>query len=110
MVKHDFVCDSCNTTVQDTDTHKSHVCPICKADMRWDLMGIGIHGNYRFPIHSDALAINPNQCAEHRKLFPNIKLDKQNRPIFDNGVDNQNYLDKCNLVKNRQKIKPKSNS
>lgn len=109
MVVHDFVCDDCNISVQDTDTRESHVCSGCGKNMRWDLIGIGIQGNYRFPVHSDALAINPNQRAEHEQMFPNIRIDKQNRPIFENGVDHQNYLDKCNLVKNRQKIKPKSN-
>jgi hypothetical protein len=58
-------------------------------------------------IHSDSLAINPSQRKEHEKLFPNIKLDNQCRPIFDNFQSHQKYLDKCNLVKERKKIKPK---
>lgn len=110
MIIHNFACDACNITVQDTNTREVHVCPECRGSMRWDLTGIGIHGNYLHPVHSDALAINPNQRAEHRRLFPNIELDGQNRPIFDNFVDHEAYLKKCNLVKNRQKIKPKSNS
>ena len=58
-------------------------------------------------IHSDSLAIAPSQRAEHEKLFSNIKLDAQCRPIFDNYRDHQNYLNKCNLVKERKKIKPR---
>ena len=58
-------------------------------------------------IHSDSLAISPDQRAEHLQKFPNIKLDSQNRPVFDNFQNHQKYLDKCNLVKERKKIKPK---
>ena len=58
-------------------------------------------------IHSDSLAINPSQRAEHEKLFPNIKLDSQCRPVFDNFSSHEKYLKKCNLVKERKKIKPK---
>jgi len=58
-------------------------------------------------IHSDSLAIAPSQRAEHEKLFPDIKLDSQCRPVFDNFQDHQTYLDKCNIVKERKKIKPK---
>lgn len=58
-------------------------------------------------IHSDSLAINPLQRAEHLKLFPNIKLDSQCRPVFDNFSAHEKYLKKCNLVKERKKVKPK---
>lgn len=58
-------------------------------------------------IHSDSLAISPSQRNEHLKAFPNIKLDNQCRPIFDNYRDHKNYLDKCNVVKERKKIRPK---
>lgn len=104
--EHTFVCDNCTTVIQDTDTKCVHICPVCGTEMRWDL-NIAIHGNYKHPIHSDALAISPDQRAEHEKTFPNIRLDGQNRPVFDNFVDHQNYLDKCGIVKLRQKTKRK---
>ena len=106
MIIHTFICDNCGTTVQDTNTNGVHKCPACDDEMRWDL-NIAIHGNYEHPIHSDALAINPDQRAEHQRLFPNIRLDKQNRPIFDNFMSHENYLKKCGLVKLSQKIKIK---
>jgi len=40
-------------------------------------------------------------------MFPNIELDNQNRPVFDNFQSHQKYLNKCNLVKERKKVKPK---
>ena len=64
-------------------------------------------GDYKRAVHSNSLAIAPSQRAEHLKLFPNIKLDNQHRPVFDNFQSHQRYLDKCNLVKERKKIKPK---
>ncbi len=107
MVIHHFTCDDCVITVEDTNTKGVHSCPRCGGDMRWNL-NIGIHGNYKNPIHSDSLAINPSQRAEHEKLFPNIRIDKQNRPVFENYVDHENYLKKTGHVKLPKKIKPKS--
>lgn len=106
MPIHNFVCDDCMTLIQDEDTKCIHVCPDCGNDMRWDL-NIGIHGNYRIPIHSDSLAISPDQRAEHEQRYPYIELDKQNRPIFDNFSAHEKYLKECNVVKERQKLKPK---
>lgn len=104
MALHNFVCDECNVIVQDTTSKGIHKCPECGRDMRWDIK-VAIHGNYRNPIHSDALAINPCQRAEHEKLFPNIRIDKQNRPVFDNFVDHEDYMKKCNIRKVPQKIR-----
>ena len=73
--------------------------------MRWDLKGIAIHGNYERPIHSDALAVHPDQRAEHEKKFPYIELDKQNRPIFDNFVRHEKYLKEIGCVKEPQKLR-----
>lgn len=69
------------------------------------ICNVAIHGNYKNPIHSDSLAIHPDQRAEHEQTFPNIKLDGQNRPIFDNFVDHENYLKKTGFVKLASKEK-----
>lgn len=106
MALHNFICDECNVSVQDTNTKCKHKCPVCDKDMRWDIH-VAIHGNYKYPVHSDAMAIHPDQRAEHEQRFPNIRIDKQNRPVFDNYTDHQAYLDQCNIIKVRQKLKPK---
>lgn len=80
-------------------------CPECGSDKTGMDCNIAIHGNYRHPVHSDSLAIHPSQRVEHESMFPNIRIDKQCRPIFENFVDHEAYLKKCNLVKHRQKIK-----
>lgn len=103
---HRFICDNCGTVVNDNTTMGIHVCPTCSEDMRWDVKVAGGQ-MYKNPIHSAALAINPCQRAEHERMFPNIRIDGQNRPVFNNYKDHQAYLDKCNLRKVPQKIKLK---
>ncbi len=61
--------------------------------------------DYDHPIHSDSLAMNPNQVAEHRRMFPDIKIDPECRPVFDNYAAHDKYLEACGLVKNPQKIR-----
>ena len=104
MADHYFTCDDCGITIQDYTTKKIHRCYKCGKDMRWDLK-IAIHGNYKYPVHSDALAISPDQRAEHEKLFPDIRLDNQCRPIFDNFTRHEKYLKQTGFKKAPQKIR-----
>ncbi len=106
MIIHRFICDGCEIIVTDSNTKTIHKCPECNGGMRW-ILNFAIHGNYKHPIHSDAMAISPDQRAEHEKLFPNIKLDPQCRPIFENFVDHEAYMKKCGIVKTPKKIKCK---
>jgi len=74
------------------------------------VMGVGMRGgdsNYSKPLHSDSLAISPSQIAEHRKLFPNINVDADGRPVFENFRQHNDYLETCGFVKRIQRIKPK---
>jgi hypothetical protein len=92
------------------DAEKPWRCVSCKVKMNRDFQADipFASGDYHHgAIHSDSLAISPDQRAEHLKTFPNIKLDSENRPVFDNFQNHQAYLDKCNIVKDRKKIKPK---
>lgn len=103
MAVHRFVC-SCGKTLEDTTTKGIHACPKCGEDMGLDCR-VAIHGNYQHPVHSDSLAISPNQIAEHKKLFPNIDLDNQCRPIFNNFTKHEAYLKKTGFRKLPQKIR-----
>ena len=104
MAIHDFTCDDCGITIQDHTTKEIHRCYKCGKDMRWDL-NINIHGNYKIPIHSDSLALPEHQRAEHEQLFPDIKLDEECRPIFDNFRSHEKYLKQIGAVKHPQRNK-----
>lgn len=112
MPIYSFICPKCNTREEYIRHMKNagKVC-ICKcgAHMNRDFAADMpfASGDYKRAVHSNSLAINPDQRAEHEQRFPDIKLDKQNRPIFDNFQKHQAYLDKCNIVKERKKVKPK---
>ena len=106
MAIHRFVC-SCGDVVEDTTTKGVHICPSCKEEMALDCR-VAIHGNYKHPVHSNSLAIHPSQRAEHAKLFPNIRLDNQCRPIFEKFIDHENYLKETGFQKLPQKIRRSS--
>lgn len=106
--EYDYYCTDCDCrfTGSLSDTLN---CPSCNSEEIGLLPGsvrIG-GGDYKTPIHSDSLAINPSQVTEHRKLFPNIEIDKQCRPVFNNYAQHKKYLNATGFVKLRQKIKPK---
>ena len=115
MPFYSFKCPECEVkeerlrTMEDAD--KSCKCRRCGAKMNRDFQAdipFASGGDYGSrAIHSDSLAIAPSQRAEHEKMFPNIKLDSQNRPVFDKFSSHEAYLKKCNLVKERKKVKPK---
>jgi putative FmdB family regulatory protein len=112
MPLYSFICSKCYESKERIlpmrDADKPQFCE-CGYQMRRNFQADIPHApnTYKKPIHSDSLAINPEQRAEHEKIFPDIKLDSQCRPVFDNFQSHQRYLDKCNLVKERKKIRPK---
>jgi len=114
MPLYSFICPECGNkeervrAMQNAD--KECMCTSCGAKTNRDFVADApfMSGDYHHgAVHSDSLAISPDQRAEHLKLFPNIKLDSKNRPVFDNFQNHQAYLDKCNIVKERKKVRPK---
>ncbi len=102
-----FTCRACGAGLEAVMPQEMHLCTECGGEMYMNPFSASIQGNYKRPIHSDALAIHPDQRAEHEQLFPNVRLDEQDRPIFDNMHDHQAYLDKCGMVKKTQRIRHK---
>ena len=114
MPVYSFKCLGCGTKDE-------YVHPMKKCDMTHKCLKCGIKmvrdfqadlpfasgGDYRKPIHSDALAISPTQRAEHEQRFPNIKLDKECRPVFSNYNAHDKYLKETGFRKKRQKTKPR---
>lgn len=83
----------------------------CGKKMQRDLRAEGTFagGNtYNKVIHSDSLAISPTQRAEHERLFPNIKLDEQCRPVFDNFKKHDKYLEQTGFIKHPAKRKKRN--
>jgi hypothetical protein len=58
--------------------------------------------SYDKPIVSDAMAMHPEQIAEHNKLFPDIKVTKEGQPVFEKYSQHEAYLKATNYVKGRQ--------
>ena len=104
MAIHNYVCDNCMVCYTCSTCKGEHKCPECNKDMRWDI-NITIHGNYIRPIHSDSLALPEHQRAEHEQLFPDIELDKECRPVFDNFRKHEKYLKQIGAVKHPQRNK-----
>ena len=63
---------------------------------------------YSKEIHSDSLAMSPTQVEEHKRKFPNIKIDSECRPVFDNFKDHDAYLEKTGFAKMPGKKKKRS--
>ena len=59
---------------------------------------------YKVPIHSDALALTPGTVAEHKEKFPDIEIDSELRPVFTNAKQHDDYMNKCGIRKQTQKI------
>ena len=82
------------------------ICPKCEARLAAkEYVGCNFNikgAPYSQPIHSDAMAIQPSQVAEHRELFPDVKIDEQCRPVMENSDQHQKYMDACGFVKKRQ--------
>ena len=116
MPRYTFDCEKCGAKIEVVcsveQVREPWYCK-CGTEMYRDFNfharshGSGSGGGYRKKITSDSLAISPRQIAEHKAMFPDIDLDDQCRPVFDNYKAHQKYLDQCNLQKLPQKRKIK---
>jgi hypothetical protein len=113
-----FKCKECSLTVDFVCPHaelegKDKTCINCGAELVRDYQAgkPRVHADsYSKPIHSDALAIHPEQVEEHRRLYPKIPIDEKCRPVFQNYPDHDEYLEKTGHVKLPGKRKRTSTS
>jgi putative FmdB family regulatory protein len=80
----------------------SEQCPNCGHTMVKDIRANLPHAapdSYARPIHSDALGIRSCQVEEHKRLYPDVQLDAQNRPILDSYRKHEAYMEKRGIVK-----------
>lgn len=109
MPAYPYVCDACGE-------HRDIVKPMaessreerctCDAIMRRDLMAGRPRCRKEFyskELHSDALAVHPEQRAEHQKLYPDVPLDRQCRPVLSSYVQAERYYEKRGVHKPMQR-------
>lgn len=113
MPRYCFVCPSCGINLEVVrhmeDAEKSWKCT-CGKEMQRDYNSEGVRTggkDYNKPIHSDSLAISPRQRVEHEQTFPEVKLDNQCRPVFENFRQHEKYLEQTGFVKHPKKRKRK---
>jgi len=101
----DYLCPNCGEQKETwaDGWSDSQVCPTCGTVMDRDYRGYGrvvdnATHNAR-PIHSDSLAILPDQVAEHRARYPTVPLDDQCRPVFTSVKQRERYLEGRGVVK-----------
>ena len=104
MVVHKFVCDSCGTVVEDTNTKCVHKCKNGCGDMRWDLTG-NVSGGSDYEHISESLAIHPDQIPEHRQKFPGVDIIPDGRLRFTSTKQQERYANTCGFDKKSQRIR-----
>ena len=112
MPVYPMICPDCDTTfdlVASMNGDKIHECS-CGSQMvrNWQESNVHTSGDYSRAIHSDSLAIAPSQRIEHQRNFPDVKLDNEHRPVFDNYRQHDAYLEKTGFRKKRQRIRHRS--
>lgn len=106
MPTYAFKCPACGWTdeiVKPMSASNSvETCRQCCATMDRDYQAEGFRTNadsYHREIHSDALAIHPEQAVEHRRLYPDIPLDAACRPVLQNFGQHEKYIEARGVVK-----------
>ncbi len=103
MISHDFTCDSCEITIQDTTAKDVHYCPRCERPMRWDFGTRRSSGDYYHV--SETMGINSEQTAEHRKAWPDVDVLPNGNLGFKSVKEQQRYANHFGLEKKTQKIR-----
>jgi hypothetical protein len=88
---------------------KDDTVPVCcgQKTLR-DYVGDSVHvGNHEYgsPLHSDSLAVSSLQREEHQRLFPDVPLDSQCRPILSNYKQHDAYIQRRGFEKLPQRKK-----
>lgn len=111
MPRYCYVCPDCGGKKEVVRSMRESSDPVqcdCTTDMVRDFQSERVNigdKEYARPIVSDALAISPVQAEEHRRIFPDIELEGNCRPVFKSYRQHDSYLKKIGAVKRRQKIR-----
>ena len=109
-----YYCPDCNIELETTkpmsQCSDDEQCPQCGMIVHRDFSAEGVNsGNkeYGKTKYSDSLAVSIDQIQEHKRTFPDIRVDDQGRPGFDSVQQHDKYLEKTGFVKAPQKIRRK---
>jgi putative FmdB family regulatory protein len=111
MPLYPFKCESCGRTQEEVrriaDRNESCVCTCGNAMQRtFEVGNIDAankeYGNTRY---SDSLAVSIDQIEEHKRKFPDIRIDAEGRPGFDTVQQHDNYLKACGFEKVPQRVR-----
>lgn len=119
MPVYSFICKQCQGThelicsMTEYEDVGGVTCD-CGSQMQRDYVTDRVHSSsdsYRKPIISDSLAIHPDQIAEHRKAFPDVRLTSEGQPILENYKQHENYMNRRGVYKKENKhAKRKANA
>ncbi len=109
MPLYTYYCEVCGEPKEIIKSMKDESIPVCcgqnmRRDFKADVPNVG-DKEYARPLHSDALAVGPAQVAEHKKLFSDVPLDSQNRPILTSYKQHERYIKTRGFEKLPQKKK-----
>ncbi|MEN6333487.1 MAG: hypothetical protein ABFE01_04450 [Phycisphaerales bacterium] len=106
MPTYAFKCPACGWTDEIAKpmaaSNSVETCRQCCAVMDRDYAAEGFRttaDSYNREIHSDALAIHPDQAEEHRRLYPDVPLDAACRPVLRNFAQHEKYIEARGVVK-----------
>ena len=114
MPRYEYKCPECGQELEIVESmsevNSVKFCYICDTILKRNFRAEGVlvgagRRSYHKPIISDSMAVAPNQVEEHRRLFPDVKILNDGRPVFDNFSAHDAYLKKCNIVKQPQKTR-----
>jgi hypothetical protein len=104
-----YICGVCGDNKEIVKSIKDDTIPKCcgqnmNRDYKTDLPFSGNH-EYGTSLHSDSLAVAPSQVEEHKRLFPDVALDSQCRPILTNVQQHDSYINARGFEKLEQRHK-----
>jgi len=112
MPRYDYYCANCGVSIEITKPmvkcNSDEMCRVCGERMAKQFMGQNINTpnkDYRTPIVSHSLAMHPTQIREHNKLFPDIHVQADGCPVFDNFKKHDDYLKQTGHFKETSRIK-----
>lgn len=105
MPRYSYRCE-CGNTIEVVKPMSSsntvETCQFCFQEMNRDYAADmpRVHAaSYSKPLHSDALAVHPSQRAEHQRLYPDVPLDSESRPVLSSFGQAEKYYEQRGVVK-----------